>query len=224
MIDESDYWTLLRRELVHWLEDRAPSFVEGYVGAVRLLYMPSFPGRVHFICHAVRDIYRFLPQTLGAKSLTRSFEAYPNLHENLVQAWEQFPAINNDERQNSYVSVRLQVLFRMRNAVRKIAAMDDKFETQRTVGQQFAVALFRSIDRQNDDYIAPWIFASFDAEYKFFVSRAHLAVSVEKIPTDDGLLEHFDAFERAFHSLVGSYFTGKEELDEILQETNTTTG
>jgi len=36
------------------MSDRTPSFVDGYLGAVRLLHMPTFPGRVHFICHVVR--------------------------------------------------------------------------------------------------------------------------------------------------------------------------
>jgi len=50
-----------------------------------------------------------------------------------------------------------------------------------------------------------------------------LARKIEKIPTDHRLVENFERFERAFHSLVGPYFTGKEELDEILQATNATT-
>ena len=93
---------------------------------------------------------------------------------------------------------------------------------QPRVGEQFAIALYKSLDRRQDDYIHPWIINSFDGEYDFFVNKAHLVKSLKKVPTDDGLIEHFEAFERAFHSLVGSYFSGKEELDDILQDTNET--
>ncbi len=75
-------------------------------------------------------------------------------------------------------------------------------------------------DRHEDDFIQPWIIEAFDAEYNFFVRRAHLPASVDKVPSDDGLSEHFEAFERAFHSLVGPYFSGKDELDAILRDTN----
>jgi hypothetical protein len=91
MLDDAPYWSQQRRELFQWLEDRAPSFVEGYVGAVRLLYMPCFPGRVHFICHAVRDIYRRLPSSLGIKSQSRPGEVFPDMVKKLRERWEKFP-------------------------------------------------------------------------------------------------------------------------------------
>ena len=218
MIDDSPYWTPLRKELVKWLEDRAPSFVEGYVGAVRLLHMPSFPGRVHFICHAVRDIYRHLPQTFGVKSLPRPAEILPVLIKELTCAWEVFRPSNKSDgaETKSDVFVSLQVY----RCVTKIVEKSNQLKQQSTVGKQLAVALFRSFDRRQEEFIEPWIIDAFDAEYDFFVKRAHLVISVDKMPTDDGLLERFEGFERAFHSLVGPYFSGKGELDAILQGTN----
>ena len=64
-------------------------------------------------------------------------------------------------------------------------------------------------------------------ELKFTVSDCSLeslsdeSQSIDKVPNDDGLIAHFESFERAFHSLVGPYFSGKEELDAILHDTNT---
>ena len=38
-LDSDDpWWTQQRKELLRWFEDRAPSFVDGYKGAVQLLY------------------------------------------------------------------------------------------------------------------------------------------------------------------------------------------
>ena len=116
----------------------------------------------------------------------------------------------------SYIPVSPQVHRYVTRIIRKSAEIAD----QRTVGKQLAIALFRSHDRRENEFIQPWIIEAFDAEYHFFVKRAHLPASVDKVPTDAGLLEHFEAFERAFHSLVGPYFSGKDELDAILQDTN----
>lgn len=219
MIDESPYWTTQRKELVTWLQDRAPSFVEGYVGAVRLLHMPEFPGRVHFICHAIRDIYRHVPRTFGVKSLPRPAEVFPSMVKELAIAWREFPASEPEDEQSVSES-DLCVSRQVHRWLRKIIDKSNQLKDQSTVGNQLAIALFRSMDRREGDFIEPWIIAAFDAEYDFFVKRAHLAVSVDKVPTDDGLVEHFEAFERAFHSLVGPYFSGKGELDAILRKTN----
>lgn len=213
---QEPFWTRQRRELAQWFEDRAPSFVEGYVGAVRLLHMPTFHARVHFVCHAIRDIYRYLPTSLGAKLIPRPSEVFPNMVKDLATRWQKHPPQLAHEPGSDY-SVSPQVYRYVERIVRKSVDMTNQHIT---VGQHLANALFHSLDRREDEFIAPWIIKSFNDEYDFFVSRAHLAQSVEKIPGADGLIENFEAFERAFHSLVGPYFSGKEELDAILQVTN----
>jgi len=214
------HWTRPRRELAQWMEDRAPSFVHGYVGAVQLLYMPMFPARVHLICHIIRDIYWKLPAVLGEKPKQRPTEVFPDMVKELAKRWSTYPppGVIDIGKTTSEFTVSAQVYRYVEKIVRKSGEIHD----QPSVGKQLASALFRSLDRRNPELILPWIIRSFDAEYDFFVKRAHLAQSVDKVPTDDGLIEHFESFERAFHSLVGPYFTGKEELDAILQDTNET--
>ena len=220
LLDNSFYWTKQRRELVQWLDDRAPSFTEGYVRAVRLLHTPTFPARVHLICHVVRDIYRQLPAALGAKSLPRPAEVFPSMVQSLAEQWEKFPP--NDTVKSESIGSDVVVSAQVHRCVVKLVEKRKELVGQPTVGKQLAIALFRSLDRRDDTFIHPWIIKAFDGEYAFFVGRAHLARSLDRVPTDDGLLEHFEAFERAFHSLVAPYFSGKEELDAILQDTNTT--
>lgn len=219
LLDNSSYWTRLRRELVRWLDDRAPSFTEGYVGAVRLLHMPSFPARVHLVCHVVRDIYRNLPAALGATSLPRPGEVFPDMVRALAEQWRQFPPNGSGRTENIGTDVPVSV--QVHGSVLRLVEKSRELADQPTVGKQLAIALFRSLDRRNDEFIHPWIISSFDGEYKFFVSKAHLARSMDRVPSDEGLIEHFEGFERAFHSLVGPYFSGKEELDAILRATNT---
>lgn len=204
-----------------WLQDRAPSFVEGYIGAVSLLHDASFPGRVHFICHVVRDIYRRLPSALDIPSHPRPGEVFPGMVTTLVNEWTKYPPPEEVGHPSGDTcrSVSHQVFRRLEKIVQKKREM----LKQPTVGQQLAIALFRSQDRRDDDFIPRWVTERFDAEYDYFVKRAHLALSIDKAPNDDGLLTHFEAFERSFHSLVGLYFSGKEDLDAILQDTNAVT-
>jgi hypothetical protein len=141
--------------------------------------------------------------------------------QSLAERWEKFPP--NETVQSESASLDVVVSPQVHRCVVKLVEKSRELTDQPTVGKQLAIALFRSLDRRDDEFIQPWIIKAFDSEYNFFVRRAHLARSLDRIPTDDGLIEHFEAFERAFHSLVGPYFSGKEELDAILQDTNTTT-
>ncbi|NIA15870.1 MAG: hypothetical protein GWP08_17540 [Nitrospiraceae bacterium] len=212
------HWTQQRRELRQWFQDRAPSFVEAYVGAVELLRMPRFPARVHFACHAVRDIYRYLPAALGVKVMSRPGEVFPNMVKELAKRWTAFPPSRLPDPQGADLGYSLAP--HVYEYAEKIVDRSRAMGGQPTVGGQLAMALSRSQDRPDDDFIPPWVIKRFDDEYGYFVGRAHVAQTVDKVPTDDGLAEHFEAFERAFHSLVGPYFSGKEELDAILQDTN----
>ena len=220
LLDNSLYWTKQRRELVQWLDDRVPSFTEGYVSAVRLLLALSFPARVHLICHVVRDIYRHLPAALGEASLPRPAEVFSGMVKYLAEKWEKFPP--NETMKSKRMGSDVVISTQVHGCVIKLIEKSKELTDQPTVGKQLAIALFRSLERREDEFIHPWIIKSFDDEYNFFVRRAHLARSLDRVPTEDGLVEHFEAFERAFHSLVGPYFSGKEELDAILQDTNTT--
>jgi len=209
------YWTSERRELISWFDERAPTFTAGYVAAVTLLHSPGFPARVHLVCHLVRDIYRRLPEALGDNSGgSAPAEVYPGLVHERRSKWTRSQIDHEPEPPGADRLVSAQVFAALKKLMTKSIDLGD----QPSVGTRLARALFGALDRPPGAGIPGWVFRSFDEEYKFFVSRAHLAAG--KAPTDEGLLTHFEQFERAFHSMVGPYFRGKEELDAILDETN----
>ncbi len=217
MQPDSDRWTMLRKEVRQWFEDRAPSFVDGYCGAVELLHTQAFPARVHFICHAVRDIYRLLPATLGLETHSRPQEVFPGMVMHLVTLWDRYPPVQMISETNESAYSLTPPLYKY---CAKIVNKSKHMGTQPSIGARLASALYRSQERQVDEFVSPWIIRSFDEEYDFFVRRAHLADALSNMPTDDGLAQHFEVFEKSFHSLVGPYFSGKEVLDDILQDTN----
>jgi hypothetical protein len=219
--DNLPYWTQQRRELASWFKDRAPSFVDGYSAALRLLYTPGFPARVHLVSHLVRDIYRYLPAAIGTKGSSRPAEVFPGMVKDLVAIWDRVPPSPTTEIEavDRHVLIHANVY----NYVVKIVEKSRQFARDKsTIGRDLLIALFRSGERSEDEFIQPWVFKAFDDDYDFFVRKAHLAIDEARMPTDDRLLERFEAFEHAFHSMIGSYFTGKDELDAILQDTNTT--
>lgn len=59
------YWAGKRLHLRKWLTELRPSLAELHVGAVELVYGPALPGRVRFICHAIREIKNRLPEVLS---------------------------------------------------------------------------------------------------------------------------------------------------------------
>lgn len=216
--DNSPHWTRQRRELLSWITDRAPSFAEGYIAAVTLLHKPTFPARIHLICHIVREFYTILPSVLGIESPTKPNEVV-QLAKNLIEKWDRFSSIHYTSPD---VSSSPQVSLTVYSSVSELVERARRLSNQPSVGARLARALFRSVDRGGgeDDFIHPRVIQNFHNDYLFFVSKAHLVMHIEKVPTDEGLIEKFESFERSFHALVGPYFSGKDELDVILQDTN----
>lgn len=49
------WWRPERIEFLGWLENNAPAVAPVYRGALALAVLDSFPGRVHFVAHAIRE-------------------------------------------------------------------------------------------------------------------------------------------------------------------------
>ena len=125
------YWTRQRRELVSWFKDRAPSFVDGYSAALRLLHTPEFPARVHLVCHLVRDIYHYLPAALGTKGSSRPAEVFPGMAKDLAALWDVFPPSLTPEIDavDRYVLVHMNVY----NYVVKIVEKSRQFARDKSM-------------------------------------------------------------------------------------------
>ena len=222
MLDDSTYWTKQRHQIVTWFNDNAPSFKDGYVAAVRMLHAPDFPARVQLVSHVVRDIYRFLPIALGGKALPRPGEVFPGMAKKLATSWKNFKplieknATSCNDNNSCVIRMHPRICEEIIEIVKKSWEMAGDGKRQSSIGAAIASALFQHCHHDKNEFIPNWVIKSFDVEYDYFVGQAHL----NKIPTGEGLCEHFEAFERAFHSLVGAYFMGKEELDTILQDAN----
>ena len=84
--DAEPWWTLKRVALLGWLEESAPALAPLYRGALLLAMRESFPGRVHFIAHAMREIRNRLPGALGPKVKRRN-AGYEHLTATIHKRW-----------------------------------------------------------------------------------------------------------------------------------------
>ena len=73
-------------ELLGWLNTYAPALVPLYRGALSLAMRDSFPGRVHLIAHAIREIRDRLPGALGPK-VQRRDAGYEHLTDRIHKRW-----------------------------------------------------------------------------------------------------------------------------------------
>ncbi|MFG0243666.1 MAG: hypothetical protein ACF8R9_12840 [Phycisphaerales bacterium JB054] len=216
-------WSVRRQQLLEWLRTDAPSLAPAYEAAVRLVDETSFPARVHLVCHIVRDIYAKLPEVLDGEYRRRNAgEVYRNGVEKVEQRWEGTPT---DSLAPAATSAGGDVAATMRISLSAARSVEGLLDVHRALKKQprSAEVLARALYRRFADAgLDPpkRLVEVFERERRWFTERAHLVRDHEKLPSDEGLDEHFTAFENALFSLVGPYFAGKQEIDAILQQAN----
>lgn len=75
-----------RIDLLGWLENHAPAIAPIYRGALALAMFGSFPGRAHFIAHAIREIRNRLRDALGLR-VGRRDARYEQFIEKVRERW-----------------------------------------------------------------------------------------------------------------------------------------
>ncbi len=217
-------WTPVRFQLLEWFRQDAPSLAGAYEATVFLVSTPSVPARVHLVCHLVRDIYGKLPEILDGEFRFQSAGAvYPPFIDTIANHWRSPDGalLTNAAASETAPSAsdRVNVPRAAARAVDDLLARRAVLKDQPRSTEVLARALFRRFAESGLQPPAR-LAATFEEERRWFTDRAHLVLERAKVPAEEGLLDHFASFEGALHSLVGEYFTGKEELDAILAQAN----
>ena len=221
---QSVVWTSQRRQLLAWFRREAPSLAPAYDAAVQIAYMPSMPAKVHLVCHVVRDIYSKLPEILdGEYRRTNSGEMYRSFVERIEAHWANanrpLLAVGASPATGTHTADEVSISAAAARSVDRLLERHRALKKEPRSAEVLARALYRRFAESGLD--APGrLVGAFEAERVWFTKRAHLVREKEKLPCDDGLVEHFTSFERALYSLVGKYFTGKKEIDAILEQAN----
>lgn len=220
-----DYWTPARKELRAWFTRNASSLGDLYEGALHLVSNTSFPGRVRFIAHAVREIRNRLPDAISGPKGGTNLQ-YKNRLDYITKKWQKagFPT---DSSLPIPVTGRMEVpTFRdipiPRDLYLKIAFLIQDHISTREKPFEAAERLFQAIDPTNRHAreilrprISQWIEMT-----DWFVSRAHDNGLTDREINGEELQRRFERFEDTLKALVLGFFETMGELDEILEQAN----
>ncbi len=205
-----------RNELLRWFQERASSLAGGYEGAIRLLKDKDFPGRQHFISHAVRDIVDRLPFALDPQNKGSRVQ-YENEMDKIEKQWptlQTFGNSNSNPDAQETVSIDYKLAYRINSLV----------EAHRKRKQQPSnfVLLFRYLLRNEPSkaQVNERVVEDLKEVRKWFMERAHLRANQNAKVDESELQKQFEKFEAILHSFVGNFFTNIGELNEILQQAN----
>jgi hypothetical protein len=209
-------WDPIRRELVAWFRANAAPLACGYEGAVRLLDDPAFPGRVHFIAHAVRDIVDRLPYVLDPQPASSRVQ-YENRMDQIAKLWsslQPLDASRDDSKRNSEVTIEL-----------KVAKLIDSFVLEhlgRPRRRSNHELLFKILMRKEPSQaaVSQLLLSEFEDVRQWFMAFAHLPATKPREVSHEELCSQFTKLEGMLHSFVGDFFTGTAPIDEILRQAN----
>lgn len=206
----------LRRELLNWFRDNAGPLVEAYEGAIRLVDDGNFPGRVHFIAHAIRDISDRLVFVLDPQ-LKPARVQYENEMDRIEKLWPQLTYVGD----SSDVAAQTEMVPLDSRVAMLIDSLVKAHRKRRERPSNYEL-LFRYLMRKEplQAEVNQRLVMDFKRMRDWFMGLTHLRD--KEIPQIDEseLQAHFKKFEGMLHSFVGKFFTAKKELDEILRQAN----
>jgi len=187
-----------------------------YEGAVCLLESKGFPGRVHFIAHAVRDIADRLPFALDPQQEGQRVQ-YEQQLDRIEKLWLKLDSISDSQEltpSSGTVAIDLRVAAMIDSLIQ-----EHRIRRQRPSNSELLFRfLMRSEPSQQD--VNERLVRDFKKSREWFMGLAHLRASETDTVEEDELQVRFRTFEGMLHSFVGSFFTAKKELDGILLQAN----
>lgn len=219
-------WTQGRLEIRRWLAEYAAPLEGIYAAGVHLIEEKSFPGRVPLLGHCVREIRNRLPGYYpGAVLSKRSRLDYTGRLDGIVKQWRAAglpldgsvppPPISGDGSPQAPTGQVLPP--KVLKAVSKLVA---DHAASRATKNDLARALYAAAaemgapDESLNPHVVQWMEIT-----ENFMNLTHLRDD-GVIPDPPDLEEKFAIFEKALLTLCGSVAEAMDELEAILEDTN----
>jgi len=209
-----------RARLREWFTHHAPALTDAYDAAVRLLGDCAFPASASLICHIVRDILNLLPEALDGEERDTRVD-YRELTNDIARVWPAAERVNfgdppvdappDSTRASGIISQAAL------DAVQGLLRQHGDGQRGRWRGVQ---RLLNAIARQHGTAGPPAepTVGALVKEYGWFQGNAHLRLGTP--PDFREVVRHFEQLELTLDALTRPFFTGKDELDAILDRTN----
>lgn len=206
-----------RAELLKWFKENALPLADAYEGAIMMLEQKTFPGRIHFISHAVRDIADRLAFVLDPQ-LEGSRVPYENALDQIGPLWPHIDSTQTQSDQTPGASDHVKIEYRLALIINAIVEK----HRERRKRPSNSELLFRYLMRREASVsdVNRGLVQNFKNTREWFMKLTHLRDNAAPVVDEQELLAKFEAFEGMLHSFVGNFFTGTKELDEILRKTN----
>lgn len=175
----------------------------------------AFPGRLHFVGHAVRDIINRLPFVLDGELQNSRVEyaAHLDLIAPLWQSPDLFQPTDTAPVTIDTVSVSVPVARQINELVKQHRASRKR--------DRFGELIQRLPPNGSTRApIDPRVTRQFKSLHDWFMRHTHLRETTSSTTPEDALRARFDNFERLIHCYVGQFFTAAAALDDILQQAN----
>ncbi len=213
-----DWWNGSRQAIHQWLEKQSSPLAELYFGAGRLLCEKT-PGWTRFVGHAVREIVNRLPTAICGEVGGGRLE-YPKRVEAIAVVWPR-ANLGLAEAQIDYSGTGVVRTLPLpvwrevdqliqdhrgvptRNRERALKMLQVLVPESSPGGGQMALAAGRWVE------IGRW------AE-----GRAHDQTRCDEEHNDGEIIGQFEALERIILSVTRPFFQNKDDLDELLEQTN----
>lgn len=213
---DSSRWTPLRRELLTWFRDNAAPLAEAYEGAIRLLGDGDFPGRIHFIAHAMRDISDRLVFVLDPHLNVKRVQ-YENELDRIEKLWTPLMSVRNPS-DAAVTTASVRINYDVATIIDSLVGAHRERRQRPSNHELLLRFLMRKEPLQAE--VNKRLVMEFSNMRNWFMSLTHLRnKGVPKVDESE-LQEQFRKFEGMLHSFVGNFFTGKKALDEILRQAN----
>jgi len=190
------------------------------MGALKIFSEENFPGYLQFISHAVREIRNRIPYIILGEVQER-FEWRKELG-NLEDCWRKTEDIlSHVTKEEEQLEVAIPVPL---NVCEEIDQILDRYRNNSETYRNRMFRSFKSLqNRGTSERVLRPIVLHWDAVTKWFVTKVHIGEKTSNIGIDE-IKQKFIEFERMLYALQGNIYSGMDDLDEILEETNRSTG
>lgn len=222
-----NYWNEDRIQIRDWLGEQSPSSAELYESAVCLMFEKTLPSQVRIVCHCVREICnRLVFVVVGKKSGGRL--EYRERIEEITIIWKNkglstdgvFPESGITSgvdlpSSSADISIPSDLFFEISKIIKDHVKTSSQLD-ERAI--QFFVALFPE-NYNYQDSLRPQV-GQWKELTQWFVGKAHDNGKVNADYEKKELLSRFELFESFLASFARSFYSTTDELDKILEETN----